>query len=103
MHAGCAAQFRRDWRSGFFETSIQVNAGPSQASANDHQRMPVLDRLAVLDEDRLDYPRAIGLNLVQQLHRLDDAYCFAFTDGLSDLNESFGPGRWGAVESAYHR
>src|SRR6476661_11114323 len=37
------------------------------------ERLPVLDRLSVLHQDRLDGAGDIGLDLVQQLHRLDDA------------------------------
>src|SRR5689334_2298756 len=37
------------------------------------QRLAVLDRLPVLHQDRLDGTRHVGLDLVQQLHGLDDA------------------------------
>src|SRR3954466_8253769 len=40
----------------------------------DPQAAPAgLDRLAVLDQDRLERPGSIGFDLVQQLHGLDDA------------------------------
>src|SRR2546430_12266776 len=42
-------------------------------SADDHQWLPVLDRLAVLDKDCLYHTGLIGFDLVHELHRLDDA------------------------------
>src|SRR6476619_2966081 len=42
-------------------------------SADHEQRLPELHRLAVLDQDRLDGPARVGLDLVHELHRLDDA------------------------------
>src|SRR5262245_29461955 len=37
------------------------------------QRLAILHRLAVLDQDRLDRAGDVAFDLVQQLHRLDDA------------------------------
>src|SRR5262245_50336551 len=45
----------------------------AQKSAEDEQRLAVLHRLAVLDQDRLDHTVAVGFDLVEQLHGLDDA------------------------------
>src|SRR5688572_17866511 len=42
-------------------------------SADDEQRLAVLDRLAVFHQDGLDGAGLIGLDLVQELHGLDDA------------------------------
>src|SRR5512139_2345786 len=54
----------------------------------DHeQRLPVLDRLAVLDQHGLDGARLVGLDLVEQLHRLDDAHRLAFLDGAAHRHE----------------
>src|SRR6185369_11729674 len=48
-------------------------------SRNDlEQRLTVLDRHAILDEDRDDRAGDIGLDLVHQLHRLDDTQHLAF-------------------------
>src|SRR3954468_25084638 len=37
------------------------------------QRLPVLDRLTVLDQDLLDHAVGVRLDLVQELHRFDNA------------------------------
>src|SRR6185312_15665730 len=37
------------------------------------ERLPVLDRLRVLHQDAADDPGVVGLVLVEQLHRLEDA------------------------------
>src|SRR5437763_7199780 len=54
----------------------------------DHEeRLPVFHRLPVLDQDRLDGSGDVGLDLVQQLHRFDDAEGLALADGLADVDE----------------
>src|SRR5690606_3319055 len=67
-------------------SNIRVSGGPARgwreapraaASFDDEQRLAELDRLAVLDEDRLDPPRLVGFDLVEQFHRLDDAHGIA--------------------------
>jgi hypothetical protein len=40
---------------------------------NDEQRLAVLHRLPVLDQDLLNRATDLGFNFVQQLHRFDDA------------------------------
>src|SRR4029079_15978966 len=45
--------------------------GRSVARVDDEQRLAELDRLPVLGQDLLDRPRAVGLDFVHQLHRLD--------------------------------
>src|SRR3954470_3726561 len=62
------------------------------------ERLAVLDRAAVLDE-RLDQAaRALGLDLVHQLHRLDDAEHLALLHHCADLDERRVVGRSGPVE-----
>src|SRR5262245_17546562 len=70
---------------------------------DDEERLAVLDRLPVLDQDRLDDAVLVGLDLVHQLHRLDDANGLARLDGVADLDERLGVGRRGAIERADHR
>ena len=43
------------------------------ASPDDEQRLAELDSLAVFNKDGLDDTALIGLDLVEQFHRLDDA------------------------------
>src|SRR3954465_3269542 len=45
----------------------------SNISGEDEQGLPVLDRLAVLHEDRLHAAGGVGLDLVHKLHRLNNA------------------------------
>jgi hypothetical protein len=45
----------------------------SVSLADDEQRFTVFDGLAILDQNRLDRTRPLGFDLVEQLHRLDDA------------------------------
>src|SRR5689334_15730967 len=45
----------------------------SACGIDPEQHLPVLDRLLVLDQDLGDDPGALGLDLVIELHRLDQA------------------------------
>ena len=63
-----------------------------------HQYLAVLDRLAILYHDLDDLACSIALDLVHQLHRLDDAERGADLDRLSDLHVRIGFRRWSAVE-----
>src|SRR6476619_4408497 len=60
-------------------------------------------RLPVLHQDRLDGAGRVRLDLVQQLHRLDDAERLALGDRLPDLHERGRPRRRCAIERAHHR
>src|SRR5687768_3679532 len=51
------------------------------------QWLAVFDRLPVLHQDRLHGAVGIGLDLVQQLHRLDDAQGLPLRHRLADLDE----------------
>src|SRR6185437_9619112 len=62
-----------------------------------------LDRLAVLDQDGLYGAGHVGLDLVEHLHRLDDAQCLAGLDLLADLDEGSRSRRGRCVEGADHR
>src|SRR5437867_3340144 len=67
------------------------------------QRLPVLHRLAVRHERLEDLAVAIRLDLVHQLHRLDDAQHLALLHALRDLDEGAGAWPGGAVEGAHDR
>src|SRR3990172_6292071 len=75
----------------------------SNTSADEEKRLTVFDRLAVFDQDRLDHARGVGLDLVHQFHRLDDADGLTLFDRLSDLDERIGGWRGGAVKRAHDR
>src|SRR6185312_1347167 len=69
----------------------------------DHeQALPVLDRLPVLGQDGPDGPGHVGLDLVQQLHRLDDAKRLALGHRLAHLDERRRARGRGAIESPHH-
>src|SRR6185295_5318846 len=75
----------------------------SNTLAEDEERLAVFDRLAVLDQDGLDRAGSVGVDLVHQLHRFDDADDVALLDLLPDLDERLGVGRRRAIEGADHR
>src|SRR6185436_14910003 len=51
------------------------------------QRLPELHRLPVLHQDLGDLPGLVGLDLVHQLHRLDDAEDLALPHHRAHLDE----------------
>src|SRR5215203_5723003 len=71
-------------------------------SLDDEQRLPELDRLAVLAKNLLHRPRFVRLDLVHDLHRFDDADRLAFLDDGSDLGESLAARAGRTVEGADH-
>src|SRR6478735_692710 len=75
----------------------------SAASADHEHRLVVLDRLAVRDEDRAHGAGDVGFDLVEHLHRFDDAERLAGLDRLSHLDERGRVGIGGGVERADHR
>src|SRR5262245_50243489 len=57
-----------------FAIRILLNmAGPGSGRLDDEQWLVELHRLAVLGQHLRDHARAVGLDLVQHLHRFDDA------------------------------
>src|SRR5215475_14181208 len=64
------------------------------------QRLPELHRLPVLDQDLGDLPRLVGLDLVHQLHRLNDAEDLALLHHRAHLDEGRLIRRGRAVEGA---
>src|SRR2546421_8835303 len=90
--AECEARSRHGWRSGSFRTL-----------GEDEKRLAVFDRLAILNEDRLHRAGGIGLDLVHQLHCLDDANRVPLLYRLADFDESLRVRRWRPVERSDHR
>src|SRR5712691_6375160 len=68
-----------------------------------HQHLLELDPLAVLDDDLGDLARGVRLDLVHQLHRLDDRHRLAGVDRVADLHVRVGARLRGAVEGADER
>src|SRR5665213_737612 len=57
------------------------------ASADHEHRFVELDRLAIPNQHREHVAADVGLDLVEHLHRLDDAERVAGFDRLADLDE----------------
>src|SRR5689334_23952957 len=68
-------------------------ASGGRASTDHEEGLAVLHRLAVFDEDRLDAAGRVGLDLVHELHGLDDAQRVAGIHRIADLDEGLGAGR----------
>src|SRR5678815_311413 len=64
------------------------------------ERLAELHRLAVLHQDLGDLPRLVRLDLVHQLHRLDDAEDLALLHHRAHLDEGRLVGRRRPVEGA---
>src|SRR5678816_1764494 len=80
-------------------TRVSANRGPAAStSADDHQRLAVFHGLSVLGQDRLDHAGTVGLDLVHQLHRLDNAKRIADLHAVADVDKGFGAGGGGAIE-----
>ena len=62
-------------------------AARRRAGSSSNSSLAVLDRLAVLDVDRADDALDLGLDLVHQLHRLEDAERLARRDRVALLDE----------------
>ena len=56
------------------------------------QELAVLDRLGVLGMDRADDAGGLGLELVEELHGLEDAEHLARDDRVADVHERGRPG-----------
>src|SRR5215213_10279826 len=72
-------------------------------SLDDEQRLPELDRLPVLAEDLLDGSGLVRLDLVHDLHRLDDADRLTLLDDRADLGERLAARTGRTIEGPDHR
>src|SRR5258706_7387657 len=68
------------WMRSAISPRLAIRIFSNTRLADDEEGLAVFDRLAVLDQDRLDGARGVGLDLVHQLHRLEDADRFACLD-----------------------
>src|SRR5450755_658682 len=72
-------------------------------SLDDEQRLPELDRLAVLAQDLRHGAGLVRLDLVHDLHRLDDADRLGFLDRGPDLGKGLGSRTRRSIERPDHR
>src|ERR1039458_3082702 len=84
------------------DSGVPTHSSPPHASIYDHQRLAILDRLAIFHEYRFDDAVLVALDLGPQLHRLDDADGVARLDRVAHLDKVLGARRGRAVESAHH-
>src|SRR5437016_3258159 len=63
-----------------------------------HQRLAILDRLAVLDQNARDAAADLGFDLIHHFHGLDDADTVAGLDGIALLNIRWILGRWRPIK-----
>ena len=71
--------------------------------SSSNSELPVLHRLRVVDVDRPDEAVPFGLELVEELHRLDQAERLTCLDDIPDCHEGGGPGVGCPVEDTGHR
>src|SRR5438477_5498807 len=106
MPSSRAARMMRSAISARFAMRILWNIS-SAADRSDglepEQGLSVLDRAAVLDERIEQPPGLLRLDLVHQLHRLDDAEHLPLLHHLAHLHERRVVGRGGAIEGADER
>src|SRR5437667_6063344 len=107
--SSCKARMTRTAISPRFATRTRENiGGPLDGRRNEHrldleQKLPELDRLGVLDVNRADHSRDLGLQLVEQLHRLEQAEGLTRDDVVPHVDERRRSGARRAVEDADHR
>src|SRR6185295_16127456 len=100
MPSSLQAHITRSEISPRFAIRILLNIGARRtASGPDREeRLPVLHGLPALVMDAHDLARHLGLDLVHELHGLDDAEDLADADAVSDAHERGGVGVRRAVE-----
>src|SRR5437868_3098470 len=84
-------------------TRLSIRPSPRLHGFQLEQRLPVLDRLGVLDQHRADHARVLRLELVEELHGLEDAQRLADLDPVALVDERALARARRAVEGADHR
>src|SRR6266436_1673219 len=76
----------------FLNMPAPRGAGASVVQANGEERVAVLHGLARLGVHLHHFPRHLGLDLVHQLHGLDDAEDLAHAHAVTHVHEGWGVG-----------
>src|SRR5918994_4584994 len=105
MSSSCRARITRTATSPRFAIKTRLNRieRPPEHGLDLEQELPELDGVAVRDVDLADHSLEVGLDLVHQLHGLEDAERLADRDGRTLLDEGGCARRRRAVEGADHR
>src|SRR5262245_10069068 len=92
--SSCRARITRTAISPRFATSTRSNMSLDGGWREDwlelEEELAVLDGLGVLDVDGTHHARALGLQLVEELHRLEDAEHLTRDDRVADVDEGRG-------------
>src|SRR5712664_4798178 len=80
-----------------------LTAGDSARRLDQEEGLPVLDGVPVLDEDLRDAPADLRLDLVHELHRLDDAHDLPLLHDVALAHVGVRVRGRRAVEGADHR
>src|SRR2546425_8593433 len=84
---------------------LKLNAGRLLASPmriHPEKDLAELHRLRVLRRDFANHARDLGLDLVHDLHRFDDAHHLAHVEPAADLHVRLGGGLGGLVKCPHH-
>src|SRR5258707_15718075 len=106
MPSSCSARMTRTAISPRFATRTRSNTLERRRAGERlevEQHLSELDRLPVVDVDRAHDGLESGLDLVHQLHRLEDAERLSRCDDVPDLDEGRRARLGGPVERADHR
>src|SRR5919199_1876788 len=102
MPRSCSARMTRTAISPRFATRTRLKRieRPPVQRLELEEQLPELDGLGVLDRDRADDALHVGLHLVHELHRLEDAQRLPGRDGVALHDERRRTGLRRAVEGA---
>src|SRR4030095_9699201 len=89
----------------FLPASRTLDFGPWTLNLlfDSEQRLPIFNRLSVFNINLRHFAAGLSLNLIHQLHGLDDADHRIRVDAAADLHKRFGVRRRGAIKSADDR
>src|SRR4051812_47119096 len=91
------------WHQGLMAHAISPQPAAMSPYAYREQALAVLDGLSVLHVDVHDLAVVLGVDLVHQLHRLDDAQHLTFLHGRADVDEWRRARFRGSIERADDR